>query len=473
MERVAKKNNAKVSLTSEEGLKKNLHKIYLILAIFFGLLLSVGMPFFYEPDGVYHYVVSSNVVGLTNDISRYGETSSWGGGPQNIHELPAVQNGTYFQKYYETKVALMPISKLPRSNSYPAVLSYDFGGHLIPGIGIWLGYHIYPSMGVMITFGRLLTMFVYSLAMLFIIKFLKKGKLLFATLSLSPVVLNTFSSLSYDGLSFVLSALLVMLTINTIVDGKVGVRRIFGMAVTALAILFWGKTNVIVILLAFAIAIISALRLIGSESLHSNRYSRSLRKLNVKSTLRKRGVVIGVAIIVLLGVIIFSLSYGGLLTILYQLFINFGFNFNTGNFDITSVFVRPMGNYMPVWLTAVWFVLVAVSAFAEDKFFNSRLISMGSFLVVILEVLSVYLGYIRLNLGTGVAQNDIMGYIAGIQGRYVLPSLFLLPLVVGNERLKASFKSYQTAVLLMVAVVVISGGLWFFDTWFSAVYLNL
>lgn len=57
----------------------------------------------------------------------------------------------------------MPMNKLPRSTEYPKVLSYNFLGHIVPAAGVWLGYHIYPSMGMIIVCARLLSMFVYTL----------------------------------------------------------------------------------------------------------------------------------------------------------------------------------------------------------------------------------------------------------------------------------------------------------------------
>lgn len=53
--------------------EKNLHKIYFTVAVVIGFILSVGMPLFSEPDGQWHYSVSSNIARLSNDLSAYGE----------------------------------------------------------------------------------------------------------------------------------------------------------------------------------------------------------------------------------------------------------------------------------------------------------------------------------------------------------------------------------------------------------------
>ena len=61
MQKRKEKKSASSSMTRE---KSKVHKIYLILSVLLGMVLAVGMPFFNEPDGQYHYVVSSNMANL-------------------------------------------------------------------------------------------------------------------------------------------------------------------------------------------------------------------------------------------------------------------------------------------------------------------------------------------------------------------------------------------------------------------------
>lgn len=61
----------------------------------------------------------------------------------------------------------MPMNKQPREGltENPNIKSYNFWGHLIPSIGVWLGHKIYPSIGVMITTARLFSVIINSLLM--------------------------------------------------------------------------------------------------------------------------------------------------------------------------------------------------------------------------------------------------------------------------------------------------------------------
>ena len=142
-----------------DGKKSKVHKIYLTVSVLLGMILAIGMPFFNEPDGQYHYVVSSNMVNLSNDISAYGEPSIGTGIDQ---QTKAYQQGVYFQKYYLTKIVEMPMGKQPREEvtENPNSKSYNFWGHLIPALGVWIGHKIYPSIGVMITTARLFSVLI-------------------------------------------------------------------------------------------------------------------------------------------------------------------------------------------------------------------------------------------------------------------------------------------------------------------------
>ena len=89
-----KEGNMKKLFLSEESLEKNLHKIYLILALSIGITLSLVMTLFNEPDGQYHYTASTNIAGISNDLSAYGETQIVSGIDAQI---PKYQKGIFFE----------------------------------------------------------------------------------------------------------------------------------------------------------------------------------------------------------------------------------------------------------------------------------------------------------------------------------------------------------------------------------------
>ncbi|KWT48792.1 hypothetical protein ABB41_05480 [Lactococcus lactis] len=441
---------------NEETIKKKIHKFYLTIALFFGVVLSIGMPFFNEPDGVYHFVNSSNIVHLTTDITVYGENSKWFGN-QFINQKPAYQNGDYFKKYFETEVQRMPMSKLPRSTEYPKVLSYNFLGHIVPAAGVWLGYHIYPSMGMMIVCARLLSMFVYSLILFFVIKYVKRGKLVFTIIGLSPVVMNTFSSLSYDGLTLVLAAFLVAIGINMVDKGRVTPLNLIPMIISSIAVYFAAKTNIKLLILIVPIIILSTLM--------KGKIRNKISKLPGRLKLITSVILL---IVVLIGGAVYAQRYGGLGLVIYKLFMNFSYNFNPNiNVqDINTILVQPLAthNMMPFWLTSVWFIMILAAAFAETKFVKDPLICYGALGLFILNILALYVNFFT---GYSSGANGANGAIGGVQGRYITPMFFLLPLFAGNEHFELKVVSYKTIALFSGVIIVISNSLLLFDTLFT------
>lgn len=452
----------KKKLFSEQTIKNNIHKIYLILALLFGISFSVFLPFFNEPDGQYHYVVSTNIAGLSNDITKYGESSQWFG-DQYGQQVKAYQAGDFFQKYYATPIRRVPISTLPRANTLPHKYTYNYLSHLIPAIGTWIGYHIYPSMGVMITMGRLFSMFVCSLSMFFIIRKIKVGKLFFAAVSLSPTIMNSFSSLSYDATSYVLSALIIVTAVNGFMAGRLSrgfiLRSIGVILLSVLAV----KTNLLLLLLLFPVVFIALWN----------------KKKKTKQSKKKRIRIVSVIALSLLflGLIAFYIisrsNNTGMGRIFYQLFINSTYNFQQGGFDVTTVLADPIWGIMPAWLTIVWFVMLVAIIFVEDNVITSKNISFSAGAIVLLNVLAVYYSYISGPFGMPQNRAGIMGYIPGVQGRYFTPFFLLFPVAMNNvyfERWK--LKNYRFVFFASFLIICYSNASWLFNNLFWVFFIH-
>ncbi|WP_282667318.1 DUF2142 domain-containing protein [Lactococcus cremoris] len=444
--------------TKVDGLEKRIHKYYLVIALFFGVVLSILMPFFNEPDGVYHFVNSSNIVHLTTDINVYGENSKWFG-DQFMNQKPAYQNGDYFKKYFETEVQRMPMSKLPRSTVYPKVLSYNFIGHLIPAIGIWAGYHIYPSIGMMIVCGRLVNMLVMTIGMFLIIKFVKRGKLLFMVVALSPVQMNLFSSLSYDATSMLLVSIFIAALINIVNRDKFTIFSLMRLCLLA-AILYLGvKTNLCLVLLFIPLLVFAypLKRIIKSIIVLTPPIARRIFMI----------ITVG-----FLAVIAFYITHqrGGFLTLIYKLFINFTYNFGGSDYSIfTSTFTKPLSgsnSQIPIYFSAVWFLLVGVAAFSETKFVKKSIISWTALAIFILNIVALFVIYSNVGGFTG-DRGALMGQIGGIQGRYITPLLPLLVLFAGNHRFVLGVTSRITVIRATIVIAVLSNAALLFDTLFT------
>lgn len=453
-------------------IENKISKIYLILALTFGVIISLAMPFFNEPDGQYHFMVSSAITRHTVDISRYGEPKVGTG--MNMQKN-SYQNGKRFEKYYLTKATIMSPLQSPRGLDLDNKLSYNYLGHIIPAIGIWIGHRVYSSLGVMITFGRLFSMFVYTMAMYFIIKKVKFGKLTFMLVSLSPVIMNQFSSLSYDGLGYIVTAAIVALAINTIAEKSFDKRSLLYMFILAVSSIFLIKPNLLLANLLFPVALVYVKLEENKQEALLHSLSRK-RKFNPKFSLIKKYkyLFIGAgAIFAFLAVLHMASSSGGLLEVMARIWMSLTFQFfNTmSTTNVINLLVAPYPgfNYMPPWLIGLWFGLLFIGLLVDKKVYKSKFISLSSLGIIVLGVVSVYYGF--LYSGSLVSSFGVRFGIQGVQGRYSTPLLLILPLVFSNEKIKLKVLGYHKVVLLMIFAVVISNFLLVFNTLWAMIYV--
>ncbi|MDT2866759.1 DUF2142 domain-containing protein [Lactococcus lactis] len=442
-------------------LGKYIHKIYLIIAIFCGLLISTIMPLFNEPDGQYHFAVSSAIVGLNTDISKYGEDEIGSGmsGQKSFY-----RNGTFLEQYFFTKATIYPSKDSPRNLDLGNKFNYNYIGHLIPAAGVWIGYHLYPSLGMMIVIARLFSMFVYSVIMYFIIKYLKFGKLLFATVSLSPVIMNTFSSLSYDSLGMVTAAATIALMINMIAFKKVRFWDWILMAILLGLSLIGSKPNLWLINVLFPLVVILVLLMPRSEQ----REDIYLRRNRVKANLLIRYkwfFSFGLLIIFIVAGSYMTRDRGGLFEVIIRLIFTQSFRFydiySPGDFGNLLVSPYPYYNYMPTILIAIWGILIVLVSISEKAFHKSVLLSFSASLVIMLGIFSAYYGFLGYGSLSGFA---LRMTIQGVQWRYFTPLLLLLPLIFSNERIKFRVPSRNSVVIFMIVTAIVSNFLLVFNT---------
>lgn len=434
-----------------------IHRIYFVLAILFGLVFSVAMPMFSEQDGQYHYVAASGIVNLPTNLSNYGEYSVGSGmkGQEVFY-----QNGTYFQQYYLQKVELIPQKDIPRlPKALQSIWNYDYLGHLIPALGVWIGYHIYPSLGVMVTVGRLLNMAVCTTFLFFIIKWVKKGKLIFACIMLSPVAINSFASLSYDGINFVWVSLLIALAINMIVSERDKWKAyIPGIIILSILSFIWLKTNYLVFFAMFPIIVLDKVFRENQEKINMSLKSSSKKELNLKKV-----ITLIFSLVTIVGVAVFyywAHGNGGTRYILSRLWASFGITYTTNQNIVSQSLLTQTNrgyNLVPFWVSGVWFTLMLGALLAEEKYVKSKTISFGAIGVFLTSILAVYLAFVSWGGTTS-------GQIFGVQGRYFTPLLPMLSLGVSNENFKLEVSSYKAVVIAMIIVVTFSNSLLVVDT---------
>lgn len=451
-------------IDKKEILENKIHKIYFVLAVVIGIILSVGMPLFSEPDGQWHYSVSTNMVHLSNDLSAYGEPVGTG---LNVQKS-AYQRGNHFEQYFENKIVKMPIQNIPRTNSIPPVLSSNFLGHLIPAIGVWIGYHIYPSAGVMIVVGRLFSSIISSFIICLIIKKIQKGKLVVFALSLTPVIAGTLASLTYDTFSYLLALLVFLITTNLLVTKQITWKRIASIGIVSVLIVLGAKTNVKLLLLLFPLVLFILVfeKFKDKRKIH---FEFRGRKLWIFSM-----VILGF-IVIAMG-IIFTIK-PSLIFSIYRIIINFSVNLSP-SLSMNNIFLGllaspyPSYNYMPYWVAGAWYVIILLSMLV-DKYPISKWVGLGAIAIFFINFLGVYHGFLTFQ-GGGYApapRSVIMGSIYGQQGRYFTPFLLVLALALASSKIRLQVVSGQAVLWLSAMLAIVSNIILLFATLFGIYYL--
>ncbi|WP_081165651.1 DUF2142 domain-containing protein [Lactococcus garvieae] len=421
------------------------HKLYIVLVLLFGIIFSTAMPIFQEQDGQYHFATASAMADLSVNLSNYGEYAV-GSGTDNQRQF--YQNGTHFQQFYLQKVQIIPQEDVPRKiNALGSKFNYDYMGHIIPALGVWIGYHIYPSLGVMTVVARLLNLFVCAIMMFFIIKWVKKGKLLFACVMLSPVAIISFASLSYDAINFVWVAFLIAYMINMLVSPKLSLKKeipiIGGLGIIGI---LWFKTNYLVLFVMLAIILFNYL---------INRYYGD----NLGQQRAKRKIITIISLVSLVAAsgafYYWSHGNGGVRHVVARLWASFGI-ISTPTPNLISQTLLAQSNRgqngLPYWIAGVWFALLICILLVEDKYVKSKIVSFGALGVFGVSILAVYMAFISYN-------NAISGQIYGVQGRYFTPVLLLLSLFISNEKFKLKIKPKGTIIFIMIIIVIVSNTL--------------
>jgi uncharacterized membrane protein len=466
--------NMKKIFSTEETIEKHLHKIYLVLALFIGTMLSLAMPLFNEPDGQYHYTVSTNMVGLSNDLSAYGEPNIGSG---MFRQVPNYQSGTFFEKYFKSEIKEMPMEDLPRAAFIPPKTSYNYWGHLLPAIGVKLGHTIYPSIGVMIVIARLLSSFICAILMFLIIKWVKAGKLLFTVVSLSPVITNTFASLSYDATTYILSAFAIAFTINMIVRKQLRLRDVWYLGISIISLTLGAKTNLK--LLIFLPTFVMLLIYLVQEK-HNSRFGLFIDKIKYQLK-RKKWICwksfMYVGIFILLLLITFLILKPTVAFSLYRITIGYWINISPG-LSVSSIFQSLLAapyanfNHLPYWVSVVWYILLIIVVLVEKRFVESLLISWFAFLVFLGGLVAVFYSFVtQPTISDYVEVHRFLGAVEGVQGRYFTPTLLLLPLVTGNEKFQLRIRPYRLTVIISIAVIIITNIMLVFSTLFGIYFL--
>lgn len=409
-----KKINEESSRLNHHSRTAKVENIFLLFSIFFGLLFSFIQPMFFEPDSSFHFdsaMYTSNTVVDRTDIGFSGE--DYQSMPIPFTKIVDMhENGTYFKNFFGTKLPLIHKKDADSriSNSYGTEHDLRWSNdimHVVPALGVKLGYSISPTIGVMVITARLLNVLFFSFTMFFIIKFLKAYKYIFMAVSLTPTVIQTAASLSYDCYNYISCAVAIMIIINFGVEiksgKKINLTKFLINFLIASVFLFFSKTNSKLLFLGLVA--------IGTHLL--------LKKLKI--ILKSKHLLIAVVLILGGGILALSLFYSEQIIFVVKRII---YTLLEPYYTVltTEVISGTTTAAIPYWLYGIQVAVLTLLFLSYHEEVVPKWMTLGALLLVVLNFFAIMISY-GLDLDFLDSSERI---ITGPQGRYFTPFLLLL-----------------------------------------------
>lgn len=242
-------------------------RLFLAISLIAGLAFALLQPLFIEPDSSYHFDKAMYISNTVVDRTKVGLSGEdYQSSPIPFTTVSSMmQKGVYFEKFFETKLPVISKEKVV-DKRVKGTKWYKDIMHLVPSFGVKLGHAIFPSIGVMVITARLLVLLFFSISMYFIIRYLKAYRMLFVIISVTPVVIQFSTSLSYDSFNYVAFAWLSATLINIAVDIKEKKERLIFNTIIRLLLpcitVYFSKTNSY---LLYSLAILILIILVGNK----------------------------------------------------------------------------------------------------------------------------------------------------------------------------------------------------------------
>ena len=423
--------------------KIRLEKLFIIVSLFIGTLLVILVPPFNSPDEETHFM-------YTYEVSR-GKILPSVEDNKSGHYIPSSIFGSMdkYKKIVGDKDAKYSYTEMYFDNGLSGDYSeYGFMklnvqeqpiiAYLAPAVGTRIAMNLRAYSGgkvnpeVLLQFARFFSLLIYSIIGYFAIKITPKFKNSFFAILLLPLSVFLRSMVSYDGFILVITAL-VLANILRLIDTK----------------------NVKFRKRDFIFFVITGFALLNVKTVYSVVFLGLLAVPNdvFDGKKKKWKKFISMAALILLISAARKLLYLGLPSESNPLFkeqIDFIIHHPFQYFKILVHNVLSQLKIMSWWMLGVYgcldtfvplliqflikiylFIVIMMDAFYE-KISISLKIKIGYFVFAVMAVFAMY-SYMYIYWTPLVLEETGGGNITGVQGRYYIPLLLLLPIIFNNS----------------------------------------
>ena len=444
--------------------KIKIEYIFLILALIIGSLFVFIVPPFQSPDEDSHfkkaYLVAKGDLYPSDNGSAIGNevpdvlVSYIAEMNKNAGKLDNKQS---YSSYIIDNQALS-IQEDKHFHSYSTATVNPII-YAVPALGIIFSKVASVIMGVDVTIpnmlygARLFSLIFSVLVIFFAIKITPKFKRILFAIALMPMSLFLLSSVSYDSLLISCTALLFAIVMKYVYNSKL--KEISNLDLVLIGIIAFIYLNV---------KYIYSLNLLLLLLIPKDKY-----KLKDKGMLKKYGIGFAAIIVLyllsnipLFGLNIYKYDRSFELfnqqkdLVLHNPFVFFGAFFNSIHlyrFYYLSSFFGTLGlldTNFPMLVSFIYIVYLLVLCFVDGssndvkiKFYYKIAAFVIPVIIIVLAFLAMYVNWTPSLLGVG---GDV---ITGVQGRYFIPALCMLPILFVN---KFDFKKYDNGINIFIVV---------------------
>ena len=394
-----------------------IEKVFLYLAIFMIGISVFFMPATEVPDEVKHadtawhilYPDSDNILDweAKNDIIN------------NPQPADADVNWSLFQQFFVEKIDTEQITS--RFNFELKSISY-----LPQFIGMYIGKTIYPSLGIILTFGRLINAAVYIIAIFYFIKFIRSGKEVLLFVSLLPMMIQQAGSLSYDVLNYVAIAGFFTFIINLLHRRTIGMKHFILLLLLTILIVAVKLNNI------FLLAVLAFINFeCADKLLFLNPFLKKFQK--------NRLVVLSIlSLLISLVAIIYIHQPVGIkqfISVMFNTLVNNNLNGALNTFLTTGIF----GYFgwltipLPLWVVFIDIFVLTIFLFVDKDFElpKTEAVALGMVFPVQVAIIIAIMYF----LWTPQILGENASISVGTQGRYFTPFLlYLYPLCAGWKK---------------------------------------
>ncbi|KSU04689.1 hypothetical protein Li1_1939 [Lactococcus lactis subsp. lactis] len=413
-------------------------RLFLIVTLVAGLIFAIAQPLFIEPDSSYHFDKSSYLSNTVVDRTKIGfPAEDYQSAPLPFTTVTRkMKDGTYFKDFFETKLPLVSKSKVTDKRALGKKWYQDIM-HLIPALGVKVGYMIYPSVGSMVLVARLFSLIFFVLTMYFIIKKLKAYQMIFTIISVTPVAIQFATSLSYDSYNYIvfawLSATLINLAVELQENKEIQLKDFFLRIILPSIALYFSKANsrlLYLIVLAVFIVIVA-------------------KKL--KLSLTKLQVLIGSGVLIGLGALVYIFRYHDQLCLVVSKFL---YTFMEPYYSVltTQVISGTSTAAIPAWFYPIQYGALILLFLSYTK---EQVPRWFAWLGLLINLINLFGVLFKFAIDPAFTEH----VITGPQGRYFTVFILLLAPILTLLAQKISVKStgsWLRRIVLFVSLMALA-----------------